>query len=99
MLEEIEQSCVLAAAHECGLALSERTVTDLYFKQCHKADLNGDPPRASTRGKASLYPLRWMSARRSRRRTGKQCAAVDATNLCAGQGDRGILLGARKHDG
>jgi len=33
MLEEFEQSCVLAAAHECGLALSERTETDLYLTQ------------------------------------------------------------------
>src|SRR5215831_7737878 len=80
-------------------ALSGRTKTDLYLTQRPNPNLNGVPRRASTCSKASLYPLRWMSARRSRRRTCKQCAAVDATNLRAGQGDRGMLLSASKHDG
>jgi hypothetical protein len=99
MLEEFEQSYVLAAAHESGLGTSGRTETDLYLTQRPNPNLNGVPRRASTCSKASLYPLRWMSARRSRRRTCKQCAAVDATNLCAGQGDCGVLLSASKHDG
>src|SRR5262249_5260777 len=40
---------------------------------------------------ASLYPLRRMSARRSRRRTCKR-GAVDATHLWGRQSDRGVFL-------
>src|SRR6516162_1422165 len=39
-----------------------------------------------------------MSARRSRRRTCNRRDAVDATHLCAGKGDFGILLSTSKHD-
>ena len=53
MLEEFEQSCVLAAAHESGLGTSGRTKTDLYLTQRPKPDLDGVQRRASTCTEAS----------------------------------------------
>jgi hypothetical protein len=53
MLEEFEQSCVLAAAHESGLGTSGRTKTDLYLTQRPNSDLNGIQRRASTCTEAS----------------------------------------------
>jgi hypothetical protein len=48
MLEEFEQSCVLAAAHEFSLGTSGRTKTDLYLTQGPKPDLDGVQRPAST---------------------------------------------------
>ena len=53
MLEEFEQSCVLAAAHEAGLGTSGRTETDLYLTQRPKPNLDGVQRRASTCTEAS----------------------------------------------
>jgi hypothetical protein len=53
MLEEFEQSYVLAAAHEAGLGTSGRTKADLYLTQRPKPDLDAVQRRASTCGEAS----------------------------------------------